>query len=168
MEEAKKKDMMEVWTCWKGKPFQLLRNQLTTEEGDLKTKLEENESFSDQVDILMQYLEAVMQTSNKNAILLQKVLDKQKTLAEEKVLAKYFAKMNKVIDLKPGGIQRSSQKLDQMNTNLLNKKSTFEDLEGLEFVLETNSELWKEIAGKIEEADRMKGKIRELETQNAK
>lgn len=162
----------QIWMCLGGKALPIKEPKDTPQREDLRGKVEENESFTDQMEVMMQYLQASIRMSNQNAIILSKVLENQKKFAEEKVLAQYFAKMNKILDFEKEKqqtrIQRTSQKLDKMNSNLINKKGTFEDLEGLGFVLDVNSDLWKRLTQKIKETGGLEERIKVVEKEKRK
>lgn len=175
MEEVKNGQLNnpnQVWMCLKGKALPTKEPEEKQQREDLRAKVEENESFTDQMEVMMQYLQASIKASNQNSLILHKVLENQKKFAEEKVLAQYFAKLNKILDSERGSrntkIQRTSQKLDKMNSNLISKKGTFEDLEGLGFVLDVNSELWKGMTCQIEESRGLKERIKNVEREERK
>ena len=175
MEDIKnvnRKEQEEVWMSVNGRAMKVTKPQKKNNMQDLKDKMDENESFTDQIETLMQYLESSIKVSNQNAAILSGVLEQQKKFSEEKVLVDYFSKMNKLLDYKSekdeSKIQESSQKLEKMNSNLISKKSTFEDLDGLQFVLDTNSEIWKNVSGQIQETESLKVKVAFLEKENKK
>jgi hypothetical protein len=165
-------DLSQIWMCISGKALPVKEPQEKTFRENLRAKVEENESFSDQMEVMMQYLQASIKVSNRNAMIVNKLIQNQKKFADEKVLTQYFAKLNKILDLERENprtkIQRTSQKLDKMNSNLISKKGTFEDLEGLGFVLDVNSELWKTVTVKINRTNELENRIKKLESEKAK
>lgn len=170
MNNKKNEQDSGAWICLNGKAFKITKNNDISESADFKNKMDENDSFTDQIDTLQSYLESVITASNKNALLLNQIVDQQNKYAKEKILSEHFAKVNKLLNLSENEnkqeIKRTSTKISKMNSNILKKKSTFEDLEGLEYVLGINSDLWKTVSLKIKESDDLKTRICKLEKEN--
>lgn len=120
----------------------------------------------------MQYLQACIQVSNQNALVLQKLVRTQERFPQEKTLTRYFTKLNKIVNLETtldcNAAKGLEPQVEQQPPKTLLKRRSLEEHDSLEAALDENAELWKAATAKIKETDALKLRLKVLEKEAKK